>query len=352
MRVMILTADYPPNVWSGIGVAVELQARALASLGIEVHVLVAARDCPVAIPAGELDPQVHFLTGDRFPLDPKGFDLVHLHSLALSELAFELQRRFRLPLVYTAHSLVHLELQDSALAAFWSAVQGRVLALSDHVIFLSESERAAATSVLPQSLSRSTVIPNAVPLPSSSRPRATDDGCILFSGRFVKSKGIEILAQIIPRVLKRQPARFVLAGGHGDAGASGTIRKVAKEYGDACRVVGWLDRDALDELFAQAALVLIPSLYEPFGMVALEAMRMGAPVLAAGIGGLAEIVTEDSGGLLLNSHEPEEWSEALGQLLADEDERRGLRSRGPEYVAARFNPALIARSLVDEVYAG
>jgi glycosyltransferase involved in cell wall biosynthesis len=354
MRVMILTADYPPRVWSGIGVAVELQARALASIGLEVHVLVACRNCQRTIPAaGAGEPQVHYLTGDRFPLAVEGFDLIHLHSLALSELAFELRRRFRLPLIYTAHSLVHLELQDSQMAAFWAAVQGRVMALSDHVIFLSESERTAAARLMGAVLSRSTVIPNAVAPPCPSRRTATDDGPIVFSGRFVRSKGLETLAQVVPRVLARsQRSRFVLAGGHGNADTTGTIRQLAQDYGDGCTMVGWLDRAELDQLYAQAALVLIPSLYEPFGMVALEAMRMGAPVLGAAVGGLAEVLTRDSGGVLLDSHEPEQWSEAVGEMLSDTRELQALRNRGPAYVATRFNPALIAGSLVNEVYAG
>jgi 1,4-alpha-glucan branching enzyme len=351
---MILTADYPPDAWSGIGVAVELQARALASLGVEVHVLVVARrGRPVMSVCDATGTQVHYLTGDRFPLAAQDFDLVHLHSLALTELAFELRRRYRLPLIYTAHSLVHLELQDSPLAAFWHAVQRHVLTSCDRVIFLSESERKAAAKHLPTIRLRSAVIPNAVPLPPFQRASAAGDQPVVFSGRFVKSKGVEILAQTIPRVLaRRRGVRFVLAGGHGDACETGTIRRLAREHGAACAITGWLDRATLDKLFGQAALVLMPSLYEPFGMVALEAMRMCAPVLAAAVGGLPEILTEESGGALIHSHDPEEWSAAIDEMLSDTETTQALRTRGPAYVAARFNPALIAGSLVNEGYAG
>src|SRR5262245_30723553 len=135
MKVMILTADYPPAAWSGIGAAVALQARALAALGVETQVMVASKERrPFLIEDGL---RVHWLSRARFPVDAREFDLVHLHSLALSELALELRGRFHLPLVYTAHSWLPSELGQSAEAAFWCAVQGRVMAASHRVIFLN-----------------------------------------------------------------------------------------------------------------------------------------------------------------------------------------------------------------------
>jgi glycosyltransferase involved in cell wall biosynthesis len=350
VRVMILTADYSPGAWSGIGVAVEQQARALAALGVEVHVLVAGEARFAA--AAEPGPTVHHLSRRRCPIDPRGFDGLHVHSLALSELALEIRHRFGVPLAYTVHSLLHLELEPSPLTAPWCAVQRQVLAASDRVVFVSEADRGAALALLPELRGRSRVVPNGVaPLLSPTPSRPTSEGPIVFAGRFARSKGIELLAQLMPRLLARRSCRFVLAGGHGDAGGHRLVRDLERRFPETCQAVGWLERDALSGLFARAGLVLIPSLYEPFGLVALEAMSVGAPVLAAAVGGLLEVVTEASGGRLVGSRDPDEWADAASHLLSSSTTTRELRARGPAYVASRYDAGRLAQRLIDDVYA-
>jgi len=351
MRVMILTADYPPHVWSGIGATVERQASALAARGIEVHVMVAARLGAPVSPAAENDPVVHHLCRRRCPVDPWSFDVVHLHSLALSEFAVEMRRRAGTRLVYTAHSLLHLELADAPHAAGWCAVQQHMLATSDRVVFLSVAERAAALDLFPELAGRSVVIPNGVPPPPRALPPPGGDGPIVFAGRFTRNKGVELLAAVIPRLLARRQHRFVLAGGHGDERGHRVLSSVSDRFPGHCQLVGWLGRDELDRLLASAAVVLVPSLYEPFGLVALEAMRNGAPVLAAAVGGLAEIVDRHSGGRLVHSRDPEAWTDAIVDLLTDPATTQALHLRGPEYVAARYDVDRLAQRLVDDVYA-
>jgi 1,4-alpha-glucan branching enzyme len=351
MKVLMLTADYPPAVWSGIGVAVALEASALASLGVEVHVLVAAprRMEPCVTVSGVTE---HSLSTRRFPFDPGGFDLVHLHSLALSELALELCRRFSLPLVYTVHSWLPLELGNRAAAAFWCAVQGRVMAASHRVIFLSEADRAEAVKLLPELQEKARRIPNPVPPPGRSRLGPADSGLLVFAGRFVRSKGLACIEGIMERLGAAPHLRLVLAGGHGDAEGERIIDTVLTRFPDSCRVAGWLDRTALDALFACASLVLAPSLYEPFGLVALEAMRMGAPVLASANCAFKEIVTEESGGQLVHSDDPEEWSKAILNLFSHPNDLCELGRKGPGYVAKHFDPARIASRLLAEAYGG
>lgn len=355
MRVMILTADYPPCNWSGIGVTVERQACALAALGIEVHVLVAAQPPPGHYQQQNSTgpkPTVHYLTGPRSPVDPARFDLFHLHSLALSELAFQLHSRFSLPFIYTVHSLFHLELAGRSEAAFWCAVQGRVLALSDSIIFLSEAERSKAIDLLPEIAPRTRVLPNGIPTPATlfPAPCEPEPGLVVFAGRFTRSKGIQILVEMIPLLLERYDAQFVLIGGHGDPESHQAVKQLCDQYPDACRMPGWLSRQELDRLFAIASLVLIPSLYEPFGLVALEAMRMGAPVLSSGAGGLAEIVKLDSGGRQLDSQDPQQWAKAAWEILSNPGVKQKMRAQGPKYVAANYNLYQITKQLVQDVY--
>ena len=347
MRVLVLTADYPPGVWSGIGNAVERQAVALAALGAEVDVLVARGDIR---PAVDGNPRVHRLDTNRFPVDAKRFDWIHLHSLALSELAWQLHRRFRVPVAYTAHSIPALELPDGPCARFWHQAQSCVLTFSKRAVFLSAHDMRAASSLIPP-WARASVIPDGVAPPVAELPAYEPDGPIVFAGRLARSKGIELLAEIIALTLERRPATFLLAGGHSDDAGRTALGKILARHPQACRYLGWLGPDQLDALYARAALVLVPSLYEPFGLVALEAMRMGAPVLAADTGGLSETVRPGSGGVLIASRDPREWARRIDELLSNVALRRSLSSGGPAYVARHFPIQETAARLLREVYA-
>lgn len=336
MRVLILTADYPPNPWSGVGVAVERQARGLAASGIGVQVLVADGTTEESLPGFDIRP----LARDRFPADPRRFDGVHVHSLRLAELALELRRRFGLPLAATVHGLVHLELPPSPRARRWSGLQRRLLQSADRVVFVSESERDAALSWLPGIAPRARVVPNAVPTPEL-RPRGAD-GPVVFAGRFAASKGLDLLEGMAP--LLDHP--MVLAGGHGDPEGEAAARRIAA--GPGRRLAGWLSREEMDALLRRAALVVVPSRYEPFGLVALEAMALGAPVLAADVGGLREVAAPGSGARRLASRDPRRWAAEVRELLRS-GEAEALAAAGPAW-ARRFSPAAVASRLVSDVY--
>jgi glycosyltransferase involved in cell wall biosynthesis len=348
MRLMILTADYPPHAWSGVAAAVEAQAHALTAAGAEVHVVVGYPG-PVAASRGSW-PRVHRLDPSCFPIDPRRFDRVHLQSLSLAGLCFELRRRFGLPVTYTAHSLLSRELDPTPESIGWIRLQREVMRASDRVVFLSESERLAAFRTLPDVASRAAVIGNALPPPPPSVPRVHGSGPVVFAGRLTTNKGIELLCELLPRLMGRLSVRAVLAGGHGDASAGALIRRLESSLGGKCRVAGWLPRPSLRTLLSGASLVLVPSVYEPFGLIALEAMRLGTPVVASRTGGLVEIVTPDSGGCLATARDVSEWNERAGEILGSPDLWTNLHRRGPSYVAQRFPLRGIAGRLLQEAY--
>lgn len=348
MKVMLLTADYPPGLWSGIGSAVEIQAAALVHAGAEVHVVLPRR--PATSEFTTNAPHLHSLDGSQFPIDPREFDWIHVHSLSLAELAVEMRKRFRARLAYTAHSLISRELAPGPESEFWSRVQLAVMRASDAVIFLSESERTAALEIAPDLAGRSRVVANGVrPHPAAPR-RDAPGGPVVFAGRFARSKGVRLLAEVMTLLVRKTGVRFVLAGGHGDTESEGLIRNTCARLGSACRLAGWLSPAALRALFVRSALVVAPSEYEPFGMVALEAMCMGAPVLAARTGGLAEIVRPESGGLLADSRDPREWCDCVMAIMTDAPVWRALHERGPQYVTKFFDPRIVAQRLLGEVY--
>jgi glycosyltransferase involved in cell wall biosynthesis len=132
VRFLILTADYSPSNWSGIGVAVANQATAIAALGYEVHVLSHRASLPYNFKDGV---RFQCLNSPRFPLRPAYGDVIHLHSLSLAKLAIELSRRFSLPLLYTAHSLLQEELDPRQHATPWIRLQLLVFSQADHIFF-------------------------------------------------------------------------------------------------------------------------------------------------------------------------------------------------------------------------
>ncbi|MGH2537004.1 MAG: glycosyltransferase family 4 protein [Candidatus Promineifilaceae bacterium] len=350
LRVLLLSADYLPDVWSGIGVAVANQARALAGAGAAVTVLLGSRRPrrkAAEVPGVTLRP----LTAGRCPVNPADFDVIHLHSLALAELALEMKRRLRRPLVYTAHSLLPLELAGAGgrLRRFWAAVQAHLFRECDFVIFLNEGERRAALAALPGLARRSAVIRHAV-APALSRPEGRRPELILFAGRFSADKGLALLAELAARVLKERPCDFLLVGGHGDPAGQRAANCLARRHAEHCRILPWLPHETLQALLGRAALVLIPSRYEPFGLVALEAMRAGTPVLAAAAGGLSETLGPGSGGRLVSAPEPGLWAAETLALLAAPAERAALGRQGPAYVAANFNQAEWAQTLMTKAY--
>ena len=326
LRVLVLTADYPPAQWSGIGTAVFHQVNALRERGVEVEVLTRER-----------------LSAERFPLEVQRDDIVHLHSLALAELALELTRRFQLPLVYTAHSLLARELRDAAVETRqWIELQRRVLDAATRLIFVSRHEHDAAIAAMPELAPRAHVLHNGVPSPPPLGAYDAD-GPIVFAGRFTRVKGFDLVLDLV----RQSTWRFVLAGGHGDR----DLHEAAQALrGGRCEVTGWLHGDALERLYASASLLLIPSRYEPFGMVAIEAMRLGAPVLASSA--LQELLPPQSGGRCVDEWSTAAWLAACETLLADPAERLAMHERGPLHVASHFDSRKLAPALQRLLHTG
>jgi glycosyltransferase involved in cell wall biosynthesis len=350
LRVLILTADLPPANWSGIGIAVANEARALARLGHAVTLL-ASGDREISHCGG-----VTFrpLPRDHFPQDLGRFDRIHLHSLSLAPLGLEVARRWSVPLLYTAHMLVRTELplatdeRNGATVEAWIELQQRVFRAADHVRFLNHIERELAISLCPSLRARSSVLPHGLePAPEPSVPAAERDPLIVFSGRLCRNKGADIAAHALGLALARLPGwTALIAGGHGDADCTRLVESIAARSAGRICTPGWQPHDELQRAVARAALVVVPSRYEPFGLAALEALRLGAPVLAADTGGLAEILRHDLGVLVPASAEVQEWADAIVALAIDLPLRESLTARGPAAIQQHFNAYTQAEALV------
>ena len=165
-----------------------------------------------------------------------------------------------------------------------------------------------------------------------ARFAAPDQKLVLLVGRLVYEKGFQVALEALPKVIEELgDVRFLVAG-------SGTheeqLRAQAAELGlDAHGTfLGWIGDDVLHTLYRIADLTVVPSIYEPFGLVALEAMASGCPCLVADTGGLREVVPHEEVGLRFRSRDPESLASVAVRVLADDELGRRLVAEAYEHL--------------------
>jgi glycogen(starch) synthase len=214
---------------------------------------------------------------------------------------------------------------------------------AESVITCSHYMRGHVADVFDLDEGRITVIPNGID-PRDLRPvddlqalrarfAAPEEKLVLLVGRLVYEKGFQLALDALPAVIEKVPGvRFLVAG-------SGTheqqLRAQAQRLGldRHGMFLGWIGDDALHSLYRIADLCVVPSLYEPFGLVALEAMASGCPCIVADTGGLREVVPPgERVGLRFNGGDPEHLGVMIERLLVDELLRDRLVAEASEHV--------------------
>jgi glycogen(starch) synthase len=165
-------------------------------------------------------------------------------------------------------------------------------------------------------------------------------------GRLVYEKGFQVALEALPGLIERLgDVRFVVAG-------SGTHEEELRTLATALGLdghgtfLGWIGDDVLHSLYRIADLTVVPSIYEPFGLVALEAMASGCPCLVADTGGLREVVPHENVGLRFRSRDPESLGAVAERLLSDVELRERLVAEASEHVLG-FDWADVARQVAD-----
>jgi glycogen(starch) synthase len=183
-----------------------------------------------------------------------------------------------------------------------------------------------------------------------SRFAAPDERLVLLVGRLVYEKGFQLALEALPGLIERVGnVRFMVAG---SGTAEQELREQATRLGldDHGTFLGWIGDDVLHSLYRIADLTVVPSIYEPFGLVALEAMASGCPCLVADTGGLREVVPNDDVGLRFHSRDPESLGQMAERLLTDGELRDRLVAEASEHVLT-FDWADVARQTA-ELYRG
>jgi glycogen synthase len=387
MRALILSWEYPPLIEGGLSRHVRKLAENLVAQDLDVHVLARGREESPA--EEELDGvMIHrvreperphelgeFVTwiermnadmlaagvevGDRYD-----FDVVHGHDWLVASAGDHLAKRFRAPFVVTIHATEYGRHQgwvDKHPQSYIHGVERWMSNRAERVITCSAYMREHTADVFGLEESRITVIPNGidpselVPVDDLDTLRARfaepSERLVLLVGRLVYEKGFQLALEALPGLIERLGnVRFIVAG---SGTAEPELRQQARALGldPHGTFLGWIGDDVLHSLYRIADLTVVPSIYEPFGLVALEAMASGCPCLVADTGGLREVVPNEDVGLRFRSRDPHSLGQMAERLLTDEELRDRLVAEASEHVLS-FDWADVARQVAavyDEV---
>ncbi|WP_165985965.1 glycosyltransferase family 4 protein [Streptomyces sp. YIM 98790] len=260
-------------------------------------------------------------------------DILHLH-LARDLVTFPVALRAlaaRRPVVLQTHGMIDPTRVPAARIADALGVK-RVLRRADALLYLTEAERDGVAAVTgPDSLAPAHRLVNGVPAQQARPPRAGDPPTVLFAARLDPRKRPADFVAAMPTVLKEHPrARFVMAGADPDGMAPGLLAQAARlGVADALEYLGALDHADVLERMRRSDVYVLPSVYEPFAMSALEALSVGLPAVLTRSGGVsADVVEAGAGRAVPNGEEddPAANGERLGravlELLEPEEHRR------------------------------
>lgn len=391
-RVAVLTREYPPEVYGGAGVHVEYLTRELAGLvDVAVYCFGAPRDSPLVAASYEpweaLAPQaqgaaLRALSVDlRMAGDLGGADLVHSHTWYANFAGRLAQLLYDLPHVMTSHSLEPLrpwkaeQLGPGYRLSSW--VERTAAESADAVIAVSRAMADDLQRVYPAvDPARVNVVHNGIdteeyfPDPGAAGPERLgidmERPYVLFVGRVTRQKGIIHLLDAAR--LFDPAAQVVLCAGAPDTPevgeeVRGRVERLAEERAGVIWAQEMLPRPQLVQVMSHARVFVCPSIYEPFGLINVEAMSCGVPVVASAVGGIPEIVVEGETGLLVPyraSGDPfgtpadpgafaQAMAERVNRLLASPAEAARMGAAGRRRVLAEFTWAAVAKKTV-EVY--
>ncbi len=379
MRVLLFCWEYPPVIEGGLARHVRKLSEHLVGAGVEVHVVSRGGG---HLPAEEVrhGVVVHRVREPEFPRDVGAFvhwvdrmnsdmyelatavgerfefDLVHSHDWLVADVAERLAEQIGAPWLVTVHATEfgrHQGWVSSYPQSHIHAVERHMVAAADRVITCSHYMRGHVAAVLGAPLGRVTVIQNAVDPSDLEAPVDLDElrgrfaepgeRLVLLVGRLVYEKGFHLALDALAQTVECLGGiRFVVAG---SGTAEAELRDQARRLGLMRHgsFLGWVGDDMLHALYRVAEIVIVPSIYEPFGLVALEAMACGCPCIVADTGGLREVVPGDGTvGLRFRSRDAVALSDVLAQILIDDEARAKLVAEAREHVLS-FDWGAVAR---------
>ncbi|KAM3102022.1 glycosyltransferase family 4 protein [Phormidesmis sp. 146-12] len=294
------------------------------------------------------------------------YPLIHTNYWMSAWVGLEVKKTHNVQLIHTYHSLGAIKYQavqnQPAIAPIRLAVEQQILEQSDCIVATSPQEQEALRTLVSQ-LGHIEVIPCGTDIENfQAIPRSEarsqlgfkpDQQIALYVGRFDPRKGIETLVRACAQLQENPNLHLVIVGGSDPTQSDGQERRrietIVEGLGlsEQTTFVGRVGHDRLPLYYTAADVCVIPSHYEPFGLVAIEAMACGTPVVASAVGGLKFSIVPEETGLLVPAQNVEAFADAIRRIHSDELWAKKLRKQASERVQRNFSWSGVAAQLSD-----
>ena len=370
MKILMVSWEYPPVVIGGLGRHVHHLSTALAAAGHEVVVLSrrpSGTDPSTHPSSDEVNDDVRVVAAAHDPHEftfgkdmmawtlamghamvraglslkhrhsdhPWRPDVVHAHDWLVAHPAIALSEFYDVPMVSTIHATEagrHSGWVSGSLSRQVHAVESWLVRESDSLITCSASMSEEITELFGPGLAETTVIRNGIDAarwPFARRRARTGPPELLFVGRLEYEKGVHDAIAALPRIRRAHPGATLTIAGEGTQ--QDWLVEQARKHRvlKATRYVGRLDHDELLAVLHRADAAVLPSHYEPFGLVALEAAAAGTPLVTSNIGGLGEAVINGETGMSCPPRDVTRLAKAVIAVLDDPAaaQRRAMAAR-------------------------
>jgi len=368
----------------GMNVYVRELSRELGRMGVEVGVFTRSQNAaiPRVVPLGARARVVHLAAGPQAPMPRAAihayldefvdgvdswrltqgadYDLIHAHYWLSGVAALALRERWSVPVLQMFHTLGRLKNRAARSVtelepALRLREETRIVGASDRIVAANVVERAELLRDYAAHAPRIATIPCGVDTalfapgdPTAARVALAlqPHPVLLWVGRIAPIKGLDTLLDAIARLRAAGTAlSLLIVGGEADEPRNGhevALRERLERLGlgTAVRFVGPLPQDVLPTYYVAADVTVLPSYYESFGMVALEAMACGSPVIASRVGGLVTTVRDGVTGFLVPESDVGALAERIAALIADPDLRWRIGREGVRWAAAHRWPCV------------
>ena len=373
LSVMMFSWEYPPRIIGGISPHIYYLSKSLARNGVKVYVITC--DFPGA-PAHEVVDGVEVYRIDSYKNPAPDFatwvylmnmnmqkeaaaitrslggriDIFHAHDWLVATAGIGLKHVFRKPFFATVHSTeigrrngIHSDYERMIheTEAWLTYEAWKVVCCSDYMVQHIKWAFGLPTDKLMMILNGvNTEVYKKNEKEDLARFRKKyalpEEKIVLFVGRLVYEKGVHVLVNAAPKVLEKTNAKFIIVG---NGYMKDQLLNIVNSTGLAHKVMftGFVDDDTLRKLQRCADVSVVPSLFEPFGIVALEAMAAISPVVVSDTGGLSEIVNHDVDGVKVYTGNPDSLAWGITRVLTNEQYANTIRTNAYQKIQEKYN---------------
>jgi glycosyltransferase involved in cell wall biosynthesis len=381
MKILMLSWEYPPRIIGGISRVVYDLSQNLGKCGNDVHVLTCwepgTKDFEIDnyvnvhrvhvynIPSGNFVEWVMQLNFAMLEYAVKliqnnEFDIIHAHDWLVAYASKVLKHSYNIPLIATIHATeygrncgIHTEMQITI-----NNIETWLVNESDRIVVNSSYMRDELVSIFNVNSNKISVISNGVDLDkfknvsydSEFRKRYAlpNEKIVFFVGRLVNEKGVHVLLNAIPKILKSYSnVKFVIAG---KGPCLNNLIEISRMLNiqNKVYITGFVSEEVLLKLYKCSDIAVFPSTYEPFGIVALEGMVAGIPVVVSDTGGLKEIVAHKEDGMEFYSGNSNSLADCIIELLRDNNLSDRIRNAALKKVHKLYNWSNISQKILNE----